>query len=221
MKIFLMCILAISLTISMGCSSSESQFRAGYDFTSIEKIAVIDVLGDLPGEVAKNQISDFFVMELLRKGYVPVERAQVQSILKEQEFQASGMTSSEAAIKAGQILNVPVVLVINVPELDDNMSMTAKMLDVKDGSILWTGIGSGKTGKWLGTLLGAAAGAAVGATVASDGNETTGAVIGGVAGGALAHGLSPQVAEKAHRIVKKMCKTLPSATAAIDTKQPR
>jgi uncharacterized protein YcfJ len=204
-----MCVLAVVLVASVGCSTGEGKFRAGYDFRTVDKIAVIDVLGDLPGEAAKNQISDFFVAELLGKGFAPVERAQVQSILKEQKFQASEMTSSEAMIKAGQILNVPVVLVINIPEFDDNMSMTAKMIDVKDGSILWTGIGSGKTGKWLGTMVGAAAGAAAGATVASDDNQGTGAVIGGVLGGVAAHQLSPQAATKAREVIGKMCESMP------------
>ena len=210
MKVLCVCFLAISMTVLFGCSTGEGQFRAGYDFRSVDKIAVIDVLGDLPGEAAKNQISDFFVAELLRKGYAPVERAQVQSILKEQEFQTSDLSSNEGAAKAGQILNVPVVLVINIPNFNDDMSMTAKMIDVEDGSVLWTGIGSGKTGKWLGTMLGAAAGAAAGATIASDGNTTEGAVIGGVLGGATAHQLAPQKAEKARKVVEKMCKSMPS-----------
>lgn len=210
MKTLCVCVLAIGMTVLFGCSAGEGQFRAGYDFRSVDKIAVIDVLGDLPGEAAKNQISDFFVAELLRKGYAPVERAQVQSILKEQKFQTSDLSSNEDAARAGKILNVPVVLVINIPNFSDDMSMTAKMIDVEDGSVLWTGIGSGKTGKWLGTMLGAAAGAAAGATVASDDNTTEGAVIGGVLGGAAAHQLAPQKAEKARKVIEKMCKSMPA-----------
>jgi hypothetical protein len=210
MKALYLTLLAIGMTCIFGCSSGEGQFRAGYDFRSVDKIAVIDVLGDLPGEAAKNQISDFFVAELLRRGFAPVERAQVQSILKEQKFQASDLSSNVGAAKAGQVLNVPVVLVINIPNFNDDMSMTAKMIDVEDGSVLWTGIGSGKTGKWLGTMIGAAAGAAAGVTIASDDNTTEGAIIGSVLGGAAAHGLAPQKADKAREVIKKMCKSMPS-----------
>ena len=149
-------------------------------------MAILEVTGAVRGETVKNQIGTFFEMELMKRGYSPIERSQVQAILKEQEFQASELSSSEGVVKAGQILNVPVIIVVNIPEFSDKMNMTAKMIDTKDGSILWTGIGSGKTGKWLGTIVGAAAGAAAGATVASDDNQTTGAVIGGVLGGAAA-----------------------------------
>ena len=210
MKALYLSILALGMTVLFGCSSGEGQFRAGYDFRSVDKIAVIDVIGDLPGDAAKNQISDFFVAELLRKGFAPVERAQVQSILKEQDFQMSDLSSGKGAAKAGEILNVPVVLVINIPNFNDDMSMTAKMLDVEDGSVLWTGIGDGKTGKWLGTMLGAAAGAAAGATIASDGNTTEGVIIGGALGGVAAHQLAPQKAKKAREVIKKMCKSMPS-----------
>jgi hypothetical protein len=210
MKVLYVSFLAMGMMVLFGCSSGEGQFRAGYDFRSVDKIAVIDVIGDLPGDAAKNQISDFFVAELLGKGFAPVERAQVQSILKEQDFQMSDLSSDKGAAKAGEILNVPVVLVINIPNFNDNMSMTAKMIDVEDGSILWTGIGDGKTGKWFGTMLGAAAGAAAGATIASDGNTTEGVVIGGLLGGAAAHQLAPQKAKKAREVVKKMCKSMPS-----------
>ena len=57
-----------------GCAASkgESYTRAGYDFSRVEKVAVIEVTGRVQGEDVKNQISDFFVMELLKKGYTPV-----------------------------------------------------------------------------------------------------------------------------------------------------
>jgi hypothetical protein len=207
MKYAFLSVLAILIA---GCSSGESQFRKGYDFTSVDTIAVVDVLGDMPNEAAKNQMADFFIRELLGKGYSPIERAQVHSLLNEHKFQMSDLTNDRGVAKAGQILNVPVVMIINVPEFRENISVTAKLIDVENGSILWLGTGSGKTGKWLGTLFGAGAGAAGGAVVAGDGNETTGAVIGGVVGGAAGYGLSPQQADKANTIVKKMCADIPA-----------
>jgi hypothetical protein len=196
-----------------GCASGkgESYARAGYDFSQIEKVAVIDVTGAIRGDAAKNQIADFFAMELLKRGYTPVERAQVQSILKEQDFQASDITSVEDAAEAGRILNVPTALIVNIPEYDEDFSMTAKLVGVEDGSILWLGSGSGSTGKTLSTILGAAAGAAAGAAIAGD--DTSDRVIGGVAGGVLGgvagHALSPKEAEQAQKIIKKVCDSLP------------
>jgi hypothetical protein len=193
----------------VGCSSGESYHRVGFDFGTLKRVAVGEVAGGPQSELARNQIGDFFVGELLKKGYAPVERAQVQAILKEQEFQASDLSSPENVARAGEILNVDAILVVNIPKFGQEISMTAKLLDVEDGSILWYAPGSGKVGTIYSTIFGAAAGAAAGAVIAGDGDEAAGAVVGGVLGGAAGHALSPQEADKAQEIIKKMCKSMP------------
>jgi len=200
-------ILSIALT---GCTSSEGYYRQDYDYASVQKIAVIDVIGPVGGDAVRNQIGDFFVMELLEHGYSPIERAQVHVLLKEQEFQASGVTTIDDAAEAVKILNVPVVLIVNVPKFGEDIHMTAKMLDVEEGSILWMSTGKGKGGKAWGTIIGAAAGALVGYAVSGESDQVVGAVAGGVIGGAAGNLLAPDEAEKVQKITDKMCKTMPS-----------
>lgn len=202
--------LAVSAVFLAGCTSGEGYYRQDYDYSSVQKVAIVDVIGPVGGEAARNQIADFFAMELLKKGYSPIERAQVHLLLKEQEFQASAITSNEDAAQAGRILNVPVVLIINVPKFGADIQMTAKMVNVEDGSILWMATGKGKGGKAFGTILGAAAGAAIGWASTGEDDQALGAVIGGVAGGAAGNLLTPDEAEKMLEITKKVCKTLPS-----------
>ena len=144
MRIISIALFAALMLGAAGCVSTEGYFRQDFDYNDTDTIAVIDVLGPVGGEAARNQIADFFAMELLKKGYSPIERAQVHVLLKEQEFQASGMTPTEDAARAGRILNVPVVLIVNVPEFGEDISMTAKMVDVEDGSILWMASGKAK-----------------------------------------------------------------------------
>lgn len=170
---------------------------------------MVDVIGPVGGEAAKNQIADFFVMELLKKGYSPIERSQVQILLNEQKFQASDITSSEGVSKAGEILNVPVVLFINIPKFDEEISISVKMVDTEDGSILWMGSGSGTTGKTLSTVLGAVTGVFARAAVADEDDRAVGVIAGGVAGGAVGHLLAPQTEQKVREITKTVCKTLP------------
>jgi uncharacterized membrane protein YfcA len=148
-------------------------------------------------------------MELLKKGYAPIERAQVQSLLKEQEFQASEITVAEGAAQAGKVLNVPAVLVVNVPEFDDKISITAKMVDVEDASILWLASGSGKSSELLSTIAGSVIGAGAGIAVSGQDDEVIGGTVGGVLGGTAGHMLSPQKAEKTKEIIEKMCQSLP------------
>jgi len=207
-----MYILLAAVLIAAGCSTGESYVRTGYDFSRLEKAAVVSIEGPISG-AAKNQIADFFNMELLKKGYAPIERSQVEALLEEQKFQTAEITSPEGIARAGRILNVPTVMVVNIPNFRDEISMTAKLLDVEDGSILWMGSGAGRTGSLLSTIAGAAGGAAAGAAVAGEDEETIGAVAGGVLGGVAGRALSPQKAQKAQEIVKKLCESLPYRTS--------
>jgi hypothetical protein len=194
-----------------GCTKGESYKRANFDFTKLDKVAIVDVVGDIGGDAAKNQVSDFWSMELLKKGYTPVERSQIQSLLKEQKFETSGVTSDEDVVKAGKILNVPTVMIINIPEFGETMSMTAKMLDTQDGSILWLGSGTGGTHKWGGTIIGAILGVAAGAVVGhQSGEAVAGGALGGVVGGVAGNLLTPQQATAAQKLVKKIGDGLPS-----------
>jgi len=203
-------LLAAALIVITGCTTAESYARPDYDFSKIEKVAVIDVIGKIRDEGMKNQISDFFVLELIKKGYSPVERAQVQSLLKEQKFQQSSITSEADAVKAGKILNVPMVMVVNVPKIsDDEISFTAKMIDVETGDIVWVGTGTGSANRLFSTILGATGGAIAGGAIAGEGSRTGGAVAGAVIGGSAGHLLSPKQAQKAQEIIKKICNTMP------------
>ena len=211
MKVICAYVFVIAVLLAGGCSSGESYVKTGYNFAGLDKIAVVDVQGDVGGEAAKNQIADFFAMELMKRGYTPVERAQVQSLLKEHKFQASDLTTNEGSARAGRILNVPVVLVVNIPNFGEEMSMTAKMIDVEDGSVLWAGSGVGSTGRTLATIAGAAGGAVAGVAIAGgDSNDRAiGGIAGGVLGGVAGRALSPQKAQQAQEMIKKTCKSLP------------
>ena len=208
-SIAVLTLLAAAVILS-GCTTGESYYRPDYNFSAIDKIAVVNVVGPVGGEAARNQIGDFFVMELIQRGYNPIERAQVHELLKEQQFQASSVTTDEGAAEAGRILNVPVVMLINVPKFGDDIQVSAKMIEVETGSILWIGNASGSANKTLGTILGAAAGAAIGHSAAGSGNKTEGAIIGGAVGGLAGNMLTPDTAAKMREITKKVCKDMPA-----------
>ena len=201
-------VLIIAFLFIGGCSSgrAESHSRAGYNFSMIDKVAIVAVEGAVKSEPAKNQIADLFSMEFLKKGYAPVDRAHVRALLEVQEFQALELTTEAGAAEAGKILNVPAVLIINIPHFGDEIAMTAKLVDIQDGSILWLASGSGKTRRFLGfgSLWGA------GTAGSSEENELFGGVAGGMLGGVAGSALSPQETGQAQRIIKRMCRTLPS-----------
>jgi hypothetical protein len=208
-------VVLLSVLAAAGCASSnaESQAAIGYDFGKIEKIAVVEVTGRVYSEPAKNKIADLFTIELMRKGYTFVERQRIKTILKEQEFQASDLTTKEGAAKVGEIFNVQAVMVIDIPRYSGGkMDMTAKLIDVENGTILWIGNGDANTNRGLSTFLGAAAGVALGAAVG--GGDTSdrvlGGVIGGVAGGSAGYILAPEQEKLLKKVIAEVVEDLPS-----------
>ncbi len=215
--------LLIAMTVA-GCASSsgESYAAAGYNFANLDKVAIVEVTGRVYGDAAKNQISNMFVMELMKKGYTVVERSQVKALLKEQEFQASDLASDQGAAKAGRILNVPAVMTIDIPKYgNEKMSMSAKLIDVETAAILWIGSGDGNTGRTAATIVGAVAGVAAGAALG--GGDTSdrvlGGVLGGAAGGAAGYLLSPDQAKVVRKVVAKVAESLPPRIPQVQTKK--
>ena len=209
----------VLLVIIIGCSSGggESSFRIGYDFGALDKVAIVAVEGSVKSEQARDQVADIFAMELLRKGYAPVGRAQVKALLKERELESADLTTVEAATETGLILDVPVVLVINIPHFGKETSMTAKMINVEDGSILWMGRGTAKTKGIMATISGffkleelEEADAGTGIGIGSQEDEVFSEVAGDILGGPIGGVLSPKEAEKMQKIIETMCKSLPA-----------
>ncbi len=210
----------VLLVSIIGCSSGggESSFRVGYDFGGLDKIAIVAVEGSVKSDLARDQVADIFAMELLRKGYAPVGRAQVKALLRERELETADLTTVEAATEAGLILNVPVVLVVDIPHFGKETSMTAKMINVEDGSILWMGRGSAETKGILGAISGlfkleeVDAGTGISGQEgprAAGAEEVLGGVAGDILGGPVGGVLSPKEAKKTQEIIEKMCKSLP------------
>ncbi len=201
-------ILAITILLIGGCrTQQESSFRAGYDFSAVNKVAIVSVEGVVPSEVAKDEIADFFAIELLEQGYAPMGRAQVRASLAEQEIEdeITDLTTPEGAVAAGLALDVPAVLTIRIPHFGEEISITATIIDVEDGSILWLATGSGRGRGTFSSIFGSKSGR-------SEDEGLLGPVMGD-AMGSTDQPLSPEDAERAQRIVKKMCRSLPTKVA--------
>jgi len=80
-----------------------------------QKLAVVPFKA--PVELAGASLSDVFATELLKTArYDLVERGQIESILKEQEFRLSGVTDDSVATQLGKVLGVKGVIVGTVSE---------------------------------------------------------------------------------------------------------
>ena len=97
-------------------------------------------------------VEDEFVSELLKKGYTVPSRSDLKQLMQELRFQHSDITDASAA-KIGKMLNAHAVLVIHMISHDigsgEHISMlkvtiSARLLNVEKGEILWIGSSSGK-----------------------------------------------------------------------------
>lgn len=210
-------ILLFWAVFSAGCASTSAsgQHHASYNFASVDRTAVVAVEGAAGQEAAQNQIATMFNQYLMGKGYSPVERAQIQEVIEEQRFGQSELTSPNGAARLGRILNVDTVVLVNVPNYGETMSMSAQMVDTENAAIVWSASGAAKTGSGLNEKAGAFLGAVGGAVAGSKIEGTTGAVVGGAtggAGGALAGaGMTPQRQEQATKLIEELVTSLPNA----------
>ncbi len=200
----------VSFFLSLsGCATGESVVAPAFYELSPERIAIVDISGDIRGDAPKNQVGEYFAMELIRRGYDVVERGRVESILKEQDFQRSDVTTSEGAARMGEVLNVPAVAMLDVNLVGEKLSLTGRIVDTETAVILWMGSGRGGSGQALATIGGAAAGAAAGSQVGGGSGRTVATVGGAVLGGAAGHTLAPQTARVVQRAIKRMIRGLP------------
>ncbi|QQE10031.1 hypothetical protein JD969_10935 [Planctomycetota bacterium] len=149
----LLALLAVCALL-FGCASGESFIKPDIELHELGKIGV--VVSDQSNEldaVQQNEVADLFAMNLLRKGYAIADRVNLEEVIGEVEFQrTSGITASKK--EKLKLHNINTMLIVNVSEFGDHISMTAKMSDVSTGELLWLGEGSGSLKKGLGAIGG-------------------------------------------------------------------
>ncbi len=197
-----------------GCAQMQASGARdqSYDFGQLDRVAVVKIDGRLQSEADKNQLTDLINQRLLAKGYSPVERQQVKSVMAERDFQVSSATE---AADLGQLLNVDAAVIANVPQYQEELSMSLKMVDVENASILWTSSGTASTGGEVSKIAAGVTGAVAGAAVGGDATDSTiGAAAGGAAGGAagatIGEQLTPQKREQASKLIGKLFESLPA-----------
>ncbi len=205
-----LCAGVLTVLTAVGCATGSGFVGPDYYLAEIKRTAVVQVEGSVKTSTARNQIADYFAMALVGKGYRPIERLQIDALLREQEFQASDLSSADGIARAGEILNVDALVIINIDQYGEETVLTAKLIDVEDGALLWVGEGSGTSGRTLATIFGAAAGVGLGAAL---GGDTEGAILGGIAGGVLGgvagRALTPHEVTHVRTVIRPAWRSLP------------
>lgn len=99
--------LLASLFILGGCTL-KSVVSPSYDFEQINRIGVMSFSG---AQNSLQGVENLFAKYLIQAGYKVVERAQLESILREHNISVSGYLSPETTREIGRILGVDVLLI--------------------------------------------------------------------------------------------------------------
>jgi TolB-like protein len=115
------------------------------DFENISGIAKYDGLGKAMSSMLISDIES----SVSSKKIQLVERAQIQKLLKEQNFQSSGSVNKNTIVKTGKILGVNYLLVGDVYILNDQLIINARLTNTETGDIVFSKKQEGKLVNWL------------------------------------------------------------------------
>ncbi len=105
---------------------------------ALPKVAVLDIIaqkGIDPSAVVP--VTESIMEEVVgTRAYVVLDRAYIEQVLKEQEFDISSMVSDTQIAKAGQYVGADYVVTGKVQLLGDSYFLVAKMIEVRTGIIV-------------------------------------------------------------------------------------
>ena len=100
-------------------------------------MAVLDLDARGISVVEAASLTDRLRSELVKTGMVTiVERAAMEQILREQDFQLAGCTSDECAVEVGQLLGVTQMLAGSIGRVGSTYSIDLRLVDVETGKIV-------------------------------------------------------------------------------------
>ena len=115
------------------------------DFENISGILKYDGLGKAMSSMLITDIE----ANVSPKRLQLVERAQIQKILKEQNFQKTSSVDKATTVKTGKILGVKYLLVGDIYILNDALIINARLIDAESGDIKFSKKQEGKVAAWL------------------------------------------------------------------------
>lgn len=100
-----------------------------------EHVAILDFKAEKTTTAHANVVRNLFEVALHKTGAMPLlERTQIQTILREQEFARTSCSTDACAVQAGKLLSVDTVVTGSINRLETYV-ITIRFINVRDGSI--------------------------------------------------------------------------------------
>ncbi|PKL08904.1 MAG: hypothetical protein CVV51_06615, partial [Spirochaetae bacterium HGW-Spirochaetae-7] len=126
------------LAVNKRCLLLVPAFAAAVATAAIPKVAVLDLVAEKgvdPSVVIP--ITESVMEEVVAsRAYTVLDRAFIVQVLKEKEFQLSGLVSDTQATAAGQYLGADYVVTGRIQLMGAAYFVVAKMIEVKTGVIV-------------------------------------------------------------------------------------
>jgi len=150
--------ISLFLAALIGCASATSSGTGTYSPTfDVNRTYTVAVIPLEKSQYIKPKdlqaLYDMLAMGLLKAGiFKVVERQRIRDILKEQEFQYSGLVDESTAVEFGKLLGADVVAMYDILTArmrDDSfgraymLEIVVKLVDTKTGEIIYFGRGTG------------------------------------------------------------------------------
>jgi len=108
----------------------------GFAASSKLNIVVSEFIGKGVPQEEASIVSEFIRVELNKvRLFNIIERSQIETILKEQKMQYSGVTTEQDAVQMGKLVNCQKVIIGNVMAIQGSYYVTAKVVNVETGEI--------------------------------------------------------------------------------------
>ncbi len=157
-------VFSLTLSLLLGCASSEEFIRPGTDFQKFRRVAVLP-LADFPTHPGSgNQVADLLSFTFLKHGIVVIDRSQTQKLLAEQDWGMLGVIDASTAPNVGKLLGVKCIITGSINEWSStivNIQMvqgadpaympisaagfSLKLIDCETGEIVWASSARGST----------------------------------------------------------------------------
>lgn len=131
-----LCVVCVALGLVASCASSpsktsESDTRPGVVVFPFEVKSTDPAEASLGSDVAQAITESLLHGAALR----PVEREQLNKIMVEQEFSASGLVKEEDALTVGRLSGARFIILGSISSLAGQVRINARMLDVETAEI--------------------------------------------------------------------------------------
>jgi len=137
--------------------------REEYDFSRVKRVGVLDFVNYLEFENSGSAVADEFVRQLILQGFDVIERNRLSDILRERRLAERKIIEPSRAKEIGKILGVDAIVTGTVTKylpdhkdivyvrdeqgeekwdivvFDAEVSISARMIDVDTGLIIWSG----------------------------------------------------------------------------------